>query len=102
MMIDRYSILAWSSKSTAQPGPVVGILFWAADRRLGQAYFYPDGAPLDPPGYDEEYDMIELRFTLSLFPAILQMLREEKPVYLFRDRLDTDAEPVGEEERSIP
>ena len=69
----------------------------------GYAYFFHDGTPLAPAIVDDANGQIYVHYNLSQFAAILQLLREEEPVYLYGfdptyAGLQTGGEPTGEEE----
>jgi len=69
----------------------------------GYAYFFPDGTALSPPAIDDVNGAIYVHYNLSQFVGVLQMLREEQPVYLYEfgttnAGLMTGQEPTGEEE----
>lgn len=103
--IDRYWVRMWSSRSTtsANSGAVAGIFLYSGDAYCGYVYFYPDGTELDPPVIDRETSKIYVHFNLSQLDAVLTLLREEQPVYLYEEGpqnvgLETDSEPTGEEE----
>lgn len=105
--IDRYSVRMFSSKPTTSTstngGAVAGIFLYSGAVRRGYVYFYPDGTPLSPPVIDEESGQIALNFNLSQLEAVLMLLREEQPVYLYEEGpsnagLETGSEPTGEEE----
>ncbi|MEV6305324.1 hypothetical protein AB0M02_38330 [Actinoplanes sp. NPDC051861] len=102
--IDTYSVRLWSSRRTTELNPgvaVAGIYLYEQGSYRGYAYFYPDGTPLSPPVINPGF--VALHYNLSQFAAVSQMLREEKPVYLFEygatnAGLATGTEPTGEEE----
>lgn len=104
--IDSYSVRLWSSRPTTNLSPgtaVAGIYLYEQGNYRGYAYFYPDGTPLDPPVIDSVNRFIAVHFNLSQFAAVLQQLREERPIYLYEfgptnAGLMTGREPTGEEE----
>jgi hypothetical protein len=104
--IDTYYVRLWSSRPTTELNPgiaVAGIFLYEGNQFRGYAYFYPDGTPLAPAVVDAANGQIYVHYNLSQFAAILQMLREEQPVYLFEfgpsnAGLHSGGEPVGEEE----
>jgi hypothetical protein len=96
-----------SSRPTTNLNPniaVAGIFLFEGQNYRGYAYFYPDGTPLDPPIIvPPPDDFIALSYNLSELNAVLQMIREEQPIYLFEygvsfAGLRTGSEPTGEEE----
>jgi hypothetical protein len=108
--IDTYHVRLWSSRPTTDLNPgiaVAGIFLYEGGIEDGQyrgyAYFYPDGTPLAPAVVDDVNGQIYVHYNLSQFPAVLQLLREERPVYLYEFGpsnvgLQTGGEPTGEEE----
>jgi hypothetical protein len=104
--IDKYAVRMWSSRPTTNLSPgvaVAGIFLYEGGVFRGYAYFYPDGTPLDPPVIDDVNGRVYVHFNLSQLPAVLQMLREEQPIYLYEfgvtnAGLMTGEEPTGEEE----
>jgi len=104
--IDTYAVRMWSSRPTTNLNPgiaVAGIYLYEAGIYRGYAYFYPDGTPLAPAVIDSASDFIAVHYNLSQLDGILQMLREEKPIYLYEfgitnAGLMSGMEPTGEEE----
>jgi hypothetical protein len=104
--IDTYAVRMWSSRPTTNLNPgiaVAGIYLYEAGIYRGYAYFYPDGTPLAPAVIDSANDFIAVHYNLSQLDGILQMLREEKPIYLYEfgvsnAGLMSGMEPTGEEE----
>ena len=104
--IDKYSVLMWSSRPTTNLSPgaaIAGILLYEGGMFRGYAYFYPDGTALAPPVIDSTNGAIYVHYNLSQLAGVLQMLREEQPVYLYEfgvtnAGLMTGEEPTGEEE----
>ncbi len=104
--IDTYSIRLWSSRATTNLNPgvaVAGIYLYEAGTYRGYAYFFPDGTPLSDAVIDSRAGRIFIHLNLCQFAPVVQMLREEKPVYLYEfgpsnAGLMTGNEPTGEEE----
>jgi hypothetical protein len=104
--IDTYHVRLWSSRPTTELNPgiaVAGIYLYEAGTYRGYAYFYPDGTPLAPAVIDAVNGAIYVHFNLSQLTAVLQLLREERPIYLYEFGPDnaglmTGGEPTGEEE----
>jgi hypothetical protein len=104
--IDTYSVRLWSSRPTTDLNPGVaaaGIYLYQGGVYRGYAYFYPDGTPLAPPVINAANGQVFVNFSLSQLGPVLQMLREEKPIYLYEfgstnAGLMTGGEPTGEEE----
>jgi hypothetical protein len=82
--IDHYSVKIWSSRSVPpQNGAAAGIFLYAGGVQRGYAYFYPDGQPLDPPGVDDVNGFVAAYYSLSQFPAVLELMRADQPVFLY-------------------
>jgi hypothetical protein len=104
--IDAYALRLWSSRPTTNLTPrvaVAGIHLYEGTRYRGHAYFYPDGTPLRSSSYDSTREMIFTYYNLSQFHAVLEIMRTEKPIYLFYRSptyagLRSGKEPTGEEE----
>jgi hypothetical protein len=104
--IDTYAVRMWSSRPTTNLNPgvaVAGIYLFEAGTFRGYAYFYPDGTPLADPVIDSTNGAVFVHFNLSQLYGALQMLREEKPLYLYEfgitnAGLMSGVEPTGEEE----
>ena len=69
-----------------------------------QMTFYPDNMKLPENHYDKRNRLVYLRYPLSMYINVIDMLRYEKPVYfeysieLNQGFLRTGLEPVGEGE----
>jgi hypothetical protein len=104
--IDSYAVRLWSSRPTTATDPtlpVAAVSLYERGTPRGRAAFYPDGTPLAPPLIDAGAGRVELHLTLSQLEAVLQLLREEQPIYLYEQGptdagLATGQEPTGEEE----
>lgn len=104
--IDSYSVRMWSSRPTTDLSAgvaVAGIYLYEGSDYRGYIYFYPDGTPLAPPVFDSSTNLVFLRFNLSELDPTMDLLRNEKPVYLYyfnpgNAGLYTGKEPTGEEE----
>ena len=104
--IDEYAVRFWSSRPTTTHDPgiaVAGIFLYQGPDFRGYAYFYPDGTALTPSETDPTEPFIALHYNLSQMPAVLEVLREEQPIYLFEfgtenAGLMSGREPTGEEE----
>ena len=104
--IDRYSVLMPSTRPTTELNPniaVAGIFLYEGSGYRGYAYFFPDGTALSPPVIDAPNNFIALHYNLSQLGPVLQMIREEQPIYLFEfgatfAGLSSGFEPTGEEE----
>lgn len=104
--IDSYSVRIWSSRRTDNLSPgtaLAGIYLYQGNTYRGYAYFFADDTPLNPPVYDASGGRVFVHYNLSQFHAILELLRNEKPVYLYyfapsNAGIYTGKEPTGEEE----
>jgi len=104
--IDTYEVRIPSSRPTTELNPlkaVAGIYLYEGGQYRGYAYFFHDGTPQAPAIVDDANGQIYVHYNLSQFAAILQLLREEEPVYLYGfdptyAGLQTGGEPTGEEE----
>jgi hypothetical protein len=104
--VDGYALRLWSSRPTTNLSPgtaVAGIYLYEGNTYRGYVYFFPDGTNLAPPLDDATNGRVFLHLNLSQFHATMEMLRSEKPIYVFYNS-PTDAalrsgkEPTGEEE----
>ena len=73
------------------------------NKLIAATYFHNDGEVESPAVSKTESGMVIMHLPLSAFSRIVDLLRNEKPVYLrFRDgsppvaAIDTSSEPVGE------
>jgi len=99
--IKRYKYYTFSSRDESKANTV--ILFYSDSEYLGGAFFSNDAdTPLEP-AVKHPSGVYGLRYQYADLPVIIDMLRNEKPVYLIYDgernsRLSTTSEPVGEGE----
>lgn len=69
-----------------------------------QLNFHPDNKKLPEIHYDNRNKLVYMHYPMSMFPNIIDMLRNEKPIYFHWTRelnqgfLRTGKEPVGEGE----
>lgn len=72
-----------------------------------QASFYPDQQKLPENYYDVNSNLVYLRYSMSMYGHILDILRNEKPIYFSFSRnsklgyIHTGKEPVGEGEADM-
>ena len=102
--ISRYVYYPWSSRN---PGPAAGppmacALLYGTTRYLGAIWFVDSTEPL-PLATKSSTGIYTLYYRMRDLPTIVDLLRNEKPVFLhFADginaRLSTGEEPVGEGE----
>jgi hypothetical protein len=105
-LVDGYASRTWSSRPTTNLNPgvaVSGIYLYEGGTYRGYLYFFPDGTPLAPPVFDSAAGRIFIHLNLSQLSGVLDLLRYEKPVYVYyygptNAALRTGVEPVGEEE----
>jgi hypothetical protein len=104
--VDGYALRLWSSRPTTNLSPgvaVAGIYLYEGTTYRGYLYFFPDGTPLAPPVFDSANGRIFIHLNLSQFEAVSEIVRTEKPLYVYYQSptnaaLRSGQEPVGEEE----
>lgn len=104
--VDGYALRVWSTRPTTNLSPgvaVAGIYLYQENTYRGYVYFFPDGTPLAPPIHDPTNGRVFLHLNLSQFQAVMEMVRTEKPLYVYYQSPSSAAvmsgkEPVGEEE----
>jgi hypothetical protein len=99
--IDEYRVLIYGGKSSPSPKHRATILlFNQASDTIGSIKFYDPGTSL--PDDFEKHKTIRMFLTSDMFLNVIDILRNEKPVYLHglpgEYYLSTEKEPVGEEE----
>ncbi|MBC2838463.1 hypothetical protein [Robiginitalea sp. SC105] len=84
--------------------PEALIKCYNGDDYLVQLTFYPNGKKLPENHYDKRNKLVYLRYPMSMYANILDILRNEKPIF-FRYNAEiklgfirTGKEPVGEGE----
>jgi hypothetical protein len=84
--------------------PRVIIKCYHDDDFVVQANFYPDNKSLPENYHDVNSKLVYLRYPLSMYSSIIDILRNEKPIYFsFSDKtklgyIRTGKEPIGEGE----
>ena len=84
--------------------PRVIVKCYHDDDFVMQANFYPEKMALPENYYDEKFNLVYLRYPLSMYADIIDILRNEKPIYFsfsLRSKLGfirTGKEPIGEGE----
>ena len=69
-----------------------------------QINFYPDSKSIPANNYDKRNKLVYLRYPMSMYSSILDILRNEKPIYfsyninLNLGHVRTGKEPIGEGE----
>jgi hypothetical protein len=104
--VDGYAFRQWSSRPTTNLNPgvaVAGVYLYQGANYRGYIYFFPDGTPLAAPVYDAANGRVFLHVNLSQFQGTMEMLRTEKPLYVYYNDVSNAAlrsgvEPTGEEE----
>ena len=67
-----------------------------------QINFYPDSKNLPENHYDKRNKLVYLRYPMSMYPNVIDLLRNEKPIYfsysesLKMGHIRTGKEPIGE------
>jgi len=112
--IDEYRVFQWTPKTAKRLKHTITVeLFWSR-RQVGTIHFYPDGTPI--PG-DEVFAqssgcIIYLHYPEDRYASIMDILRNEKPAYVYigarpgspgsftsgEGHIKTSKEPLGEEE----
>lgn len=100
--INKYSCMIFSSRSGDADTKAV-ILLQAENEFLGYLYFMADGCNLPEP--EKKYNLYYYYFHFQDMPSVVDMLRNESPVYIFymesnkqNSRISTTMELVGEGE----
>lgn len=82
--------------------PQILVKCYHEDNFVLQVTFYPDNKALPENHYDAKSKLVYLRYPMSAYPNIIDLLRHEKPIY-FSYSLNsktgfvrTGKEPVGE------
>lgn len=103
--IDQYWIHIQSGGSSSKTiYPHALIRCYSGEDLVMQANFFEDGKKFPDNHYDKRNKLVYLRYPLSMYQNILDLLRNEKPIY-FRYTIElkqgfirTGKEPVGEGE----
>jgi len=102
--INRYDVsyYAWG-KAEGLRYQVMIDLRNTQDKLIGVTYFHPDVEVESPAVSKTGNGLIVVHFPVSTFSRIIDLLRNEKPVYLrhregepFVAAIDTTSEPIGE------
>lgn len=105
--IIRYDVDLYSSRTTTNVTPstsMARVLLFDANNVRALASFHADGTSLDPPTVTAS-GYVYLHFNISQMDTVLEILRQEDPVWVFEFGAGTaglavGGEPVGEEEGS--
>lgn len=101
---DQYSVNLRSTVDKVSLGAAIaGIYAYRGETLVGALLFYPDNKLLPNARLDPKRDVIFLSYSISQFHAVLDILRNEKPLWLYyrtatNAGLSSGREPVGEEE----
>ncbi|MET0417041.1 MAG: hypothetical protein ABW022_13570 [Actinoplanes sp.] len=104
IQIQRYQYYVFSSRDSSTSPSTVILLFDPANTMVGSLFFVKEPGSLPPAS--EFGGRYLLAYSYADLPVIVDMLRNETPVYLIVDpaglvvnwRLSTSEEPVGEGE----
>ncbi len=101
---DQYSVNLKSTVDKVSLGAAISVIYaYRGETLVGALLFYPETKLLPNARLDPKRDVIFLSYSISQFHAVLDILRNEKPLWLYY-RTATDAglssgrEPIGEEE----
>ena len=99
--IKEYKYYVFSSRDAEAPSAVV--LFYGSEGYLGAAFFTQDDDVALDPAEKFPSGVYGMHYRYADFPVVIDMLRNESPVYLIYNgaantRLSTTSEPVGEGE----
>ena len=84
--------------------PPIIVKCYHDDDYVLQASFYPDNKKLPANYYDVNSKLVYLRYPISMYANILDLMRNEKPIYFsFSEKsklgyIRTGKEPIGEGE----
>jgi hypothetical protein len=104
ILIRNYQYYPFSSRDSSNPPATVILLYDTSNARFASLFFAKDEQVAIPAGYANGY--YRLAYGYSDLPIIIDMLRNETPVFLIVDpagavdnwRISTSEEPVGEGE----
>ncbi len=104
--IKEYDYRLYPQYTTFQQPYFATLYLWDDDTMIGELTFINSGffKNISPP-YIDSYGVVKMSFRAEEFPIVIDMLRNEKPVYVFGKEtpptwfvLTTTEEPVGEGE----
>ncbi len=104
--IQKYSIYMFSSREVIGTSAFVARIYIygpPGNTYRGRLDFYPDGVTLPDAQFDAATERFILRYNLCQFHALVDMLRNEKPIFVTYNAptsafIRCGLEPVGEEE----
>lgn len=108
--IKKYTLRFEPQQTTYQQPYFAYIYLWDDTTIIGSLTFWnPDLFRNIQPPYIDQYGCVVMSFRAPEMPMIVDLLRNEKPVYLFGSEtpptwfiLTTSQEPAGEGERAGP
>jgi hypothetical protein len=108
--IKKYDYRIYPQYTTYQETYFAGMGLWDDKGMIGWiSFFNPEYFQNIQPPYINQYGSVEMSFRAGDLPVIIDLLRNEKPVYIFGKEtpptwfmLTTNPEPVGEGERAGP
>ncbi len=101
---DRYSVNLKSTVDKVSQATAIAVIYtYRGETLVGALLFYPENKLLPNAKLDTNKDIIFLSYSISQLNAVLDILRNEKPLWIYY-RTGTNAgissgkEPIGEEE----
>jgi hypothetical protein len=100
--IKKYTYYVYSSRENNDPIAVL-LLYGESDKYLGGAFFSDNLNTPIKPATKSPSGLFSLFYRMRDLPIIIDMLRNEKPIYLTYDgnintKISTTSEPIGEGE----
>lgn len=102
--IHKYEI-AFFSPTENHPELLARIRLFGEMSEIAAIQFHPDGASLPEPEFETPASHKMMHMPISRFHAVIDMLRMEKPCYVYCSRaagnvvcITTEKEPFGEQE----
>jgi len=104
--IKKYDYRIYPQYTTVQQPYFASLYLWDDTTMIGKlSFFNPDYFKNIQPPFIDPYGSVVMYFRTGEFPMVIDLLRNEKPVYLFGKEtaptwfiLTTNPEPVGEGE----
>ncbi len=101
---DRYSVNVKSTVDKVSQATAIAVIYaYRGETLVGALLFYPENKLLPNARLDTNKDVIFLSYSIAQLHALLDILRNEKPLWLYyrtttNAGLSSGKEPVGEEE----
>jgi len=101
---DQYSVNVKSTVDKVSQGAAIAVIYaYRGETLVGALLFYPENKLLPNARIDTNKDVIFLSYSINQLHAILDILRNEKPLWLYYHNatnagFSSGREPVGEEE----